>query len=354
MELSDGTVIPHFLSVSSSADDKPASWFTFNDTSLRVGRIIRGYSPNNPASTNKQIAEWDVAVNFADSSGSQTEIVYYKVRVASLFGGVADYLRWTPRLDVNGIALSSYVLVLCINGNQRQAYIIGGIPHPESTAIDANIDGRVYVDFNFNGLGVRINNNGSFQVEQRGATDFDGSVINPIGTSSLFFNDSGDINLSCFDKNQKVTGSILLERATKHLSIFSDNSLYIDTNTYFVLTTPNIRINEFGPDQQSFLRATTYRDEQETMHNKIMPLLQSLSALLTTAGAQLAVAAGFHAIPIVGASLGASGVAGAGAALTAAAPLIQQIQTAIQGFELNGLGKTGYLSPVHTFADAIK
>ncbi len=67
-------------------------------------------------------------VDRIDGAGVVNQILYPRAIVSSLFGGVADYVRWTPRIDDkeldSGISLGSKVLLLCVNANTRSAYIV--------------------------------------------------------------------------------------------------------------------------------------------------------------------------------------------------------------------------------------
>lgn len=354
MELDDGTVVPSFLSISSTSMEKSARWHSFNDTSLRVGQIIASYSPNDSGNTNKKVAEYDISVDYADSHGAQTRIVYYRAKVASLFGGVADFIRWTPRLDNKNIqsdvSFSSYVLVLCINGNQRSCYILGGLPHPDSQTPDNPVKDNHYLDFEFNGINVFISKDGTLLVSHKGATNPDGTIIDETGRdSAISLTKEGNINLGYLNKLQTGIASIVIKKDTKTVNLFAESDVRVNTKAEFNISTNNgVKINDTGFDQQAFLRSTIYRQQQELMHNTIGPLLSSLSSLIITAGASLTVAGGLHVIPMVGAILGAPAVTAAGGSLTAAGPLLLQIQVAIQQFEALS---SQYLSNQHFHAE---
>lgn len=360
--LDDGTIIPSFLKVTDTSQEVFGYENSVNDYSLRVGRILKAYSPSDTQNRNKKVIEYDVSVRHADGTSGYTDISYPRVRVASLFGGVADYLRWTPRIDnfdyVSQFGLGSKVLLLCINGNQRVAYIIGGIPHPDDGVSSLSFKESPYLEFEFNGIYVHIDKDGTFSLIHRGPTGPDGDILTDAGTnSSIQFSSEGNITLG-YNLQNKPGGGVetnsdslpflgLLKQQNQIVSFAQDDISAETENRFLIKTTNGVKINDGGLFPQAFLRATIYRQQQEIMHNVIMPLLSTLSTLLTTSGATLtatgatlATVGGFHLIPVAGPLLASPLVIAAGAtttasgaALTAAGPVVAAIQAAIQAFE---------------------
>src|SRR5277367_958965 len=120
MLLDEGAVIPHGIAPFRNNDGYTK---TLEDTSLRVGRVVKFYDPSDAQNVSKKFIEYDVEVNYANRDGPYIKTVYSHCTVSSLFGSVADYIRWTPRIanvdQNNQIMYGSRVLVLCINGNSR-------------------------------------------------------------------------------------------------------------------------------------------------------------------------------------------------------------------------------------------
>src|SRR6266700_1325356 len=177
--LEDGSVIPSYLRGSDSSSQILGSQYSVSDWQLRVGEIIQAYDVDDPSNRNGKYIEYDVSVSHSNLGGGFTNITYPRCRVHSLFGGVADFLRWTPRIDNGGdgqSSLSSKVLLLCPNGNNRFALIIGGYPHPETTRQDTKFDDHDLF-FEYNGLNVNINNDGDLTLTHKGATDNSGAII---------------------------------------------------------------------------------------------------------------------------------------------------------------------------------
>ena len=369
--LSDGSVIPSFLSIA-QGEGKSGREYSLSDTSLRVGEIVAAHNPNTSKSTSKKKMEYDVKVMYGNGEGAISTIVYRNVQLANLFGGVADFFNWTPRIEnldlKTGIGLGSRVLILCINGNSRNAYIIGGVPHPDDKKQQKKEDGH-NLEFEFNGLNAKVNKDGDLIVTHKSATNADGSIKDSSKSGAFFsFTKDGKINLS------------------------AKANIYNETPDKFEIKTTNgVKINPGGIMSQAFVRGTIYRQQEDIMHQTIKPLLLTITTLLTAASTQiiatgglvaaagvtvtaaggtLSTAGGLHKIPVVGpkiaapivqatgASLNATGttltsagttLTSAGSTLASLAPLFTQIQIAIQLFDSLS---SEYLSKKHEFAES--
>lgn len=288
----DGAVVPSFLEVETSIHIVPGYYDSVNDTCLRVGRILAAYNPSDSNNKNKKFIEYDVEVAHANKDGGFTNIIYPKVLMANAFGGVADYVRWMPRIDdfANFKAgLGSKVLLLCINGNSRTAYIMGGIPNPDSP----NVDTKYTKDFVFeyNGVNINVNKDGDLVIRHKGATNNGGQVIDKKNGGGRFVLDQdGYIKL---DYDDSKLPYLFLDKANKLVKISADTKIRSETaGTFEVQAKKGFIINSGG---QAFVNGTAFRNEQEILHQNVSFELDECSraafnaaAQITLAGAQLA------------------------------------------------------------------
>ncbi len=332
MFANDGSIIPSWMT---SLGTKAV----YEDFALRAGVVIAVYPPSDPKSYSKKTTEYDVKVSYTSGSTSPSQIIYPHVTVQSLFGGVADFTDWTPRVgDTTAKTLGSKVLLLCNNAVQVDAYIVGGLKHPNSIVKDPEYKGNHRHIWEFNGVNQTVNDDGDFTLLHKGKTKDDGSVVDATnGGGLLSMTADGKISIGYLDKIGTDFASIQLDKTGKFLSTYSKNSTNIKTDASMVLTTTNgIKINPGNADQQWFLRGTIYRSQQSTLHTQLSTQLTALGVLLGTAGASLST----FPNPVA--------VTGAGAALTSAVALITQMVSSIQSFEAQG---TRYLSTHHTFGE---
>lgn len=348
----DGTVVPSFLSVRSGPGP---SGFARNmmEVMLREGLVIAAHAPSADTNTNGKVWEYDVRIDHVDA-GTHTEIVYPRARIATSFGGVADFFRWKPRLGTkattdegNIFSTGSRVYVMCVNGNTQSAIIVGGAQHPVAGADPEDEDAPLMV-FAFNGIRAEIHPNGDFMLRHDGATDSEGKIVDDDKTkagTSIIMDAAGDVIVST---GADAKNSIRLDSQGKRIHITGEDEVEVEA-------AGNVKIRSSGvltgAATDATMMGTTYRTAQQAMHQTVIPLLTSLSGLIATAGAgvaaaggSIATAAGFHAIPVAGPIIGAAplgagagSLATAGVALSTAAPLVMSIMVAIQGFEAGDL-----------------
>lgn len=348
--LDDGSVIPSFLRVSNSQEEVSGWRYALNDVSLRVGRVVAQYAPDDPNNRNKKYIEYDVEVQHADGAGGFATIIYPRAQIASLFGGIADRMQWTPRIvnfDVSKqIGDSSRVLLLCLNGNSRAVFIIGGLPHPDvKTKQDPAL--KHNLDWEFNGLNALINNDGELILVHKGATDSSGNIIDDTGAySSIKFSKEGNIILGyTIDDNKKP--SFILDKQNDKILAYTKSNTELTTEDGFLINTKNgFVVNPGGILPQAFLKATTYRQQQQLLHTTLQSLLTTATGFASAAGVALTGAAG--AIVVSGAAA-APFLATAGASLTALAPILTSMQVAIQSFEALA---DDYLSKKHFHSES--
>jgi hypothetical protein len=174
--LYDGTVTPSFLSVVDDSHETPGSLMTLTDTSLRVGEVIARYTPEDSANVSKIETEYLVMGNFRDGNSPMVTTPYRCV-LADGFGTQGDFCRYSlrPRSADKRLEITDGAVVVfaCINGNKAQAVILGCLRQPNYKIKDDI--GRFYT-FTFNGVQVKIIDNGELSLIVPGATQINGQA----------------------------------------------------------------------------------------------------------------------------------------------------------------------------------
>lgn len=341
---------------------------SFEDYALKVGRVTAVYPPNDPQNANRQFTEYDVSALVSQGAGPATESTYYRCIVMSVFGGIADYSRWTPRVSLKNnqdgtFTPGSRVLIACLNGNQRVTYIVGGIPNPNGALNEEKTLESPYNVSEFNGVNFRITSDGSYTITRKGPTDDYGTVKDTTaGQSILAFRANGDI----FIGQEKY--NLLVGKSDESL-IGKFNAIDFTATRTYNITANKFLINPLGSNQQQFLYGTSFRDNQKDMHNALVNRIVELTETLTAINAQIFTASSAFAtagtscyIPVVGPIIAAPQFTAAGTALASiAASIVQAIvqltemYDAILTFEQPVASTTQftdkYLSDQHSFSD---
>jgi len=338
MELSDGTVIPSFLNPVWGQVVKSQQ---FDNTALRVGEIEEIIYPASKQSKTKTAIEYRVAVMTRDGAGAVATVSYPNCRIANLFGGGADTFRYTLRARVvdpqthKVTSSGSKVLILCINGQSQQPFIIGGIP--DSPPVAKEEDGHsLFAEFN--GTSCTVDSEGALKFQFRGATDATNKLLDGVdedaSNSFLQMLSDGGIKVGTKDSAQYL----FLNHADKTLEFQADEAWNVKVNkklSFDVGDTIDIQGRSSGNLQVSggltlkssgvrtgsatdaTMMGTTYRTAQQTMHSTMSGVLNGISAALTTLATALADTPAAAAAPSV----------------TAIVPLIISLGNAITSFE---------------------
>lgn len=122
----EGSVSPSYVTAPGNA--------AHSRTGLLFGRVIKIHTPSDQTNRSKQFFEYDVLVDVASEYVSPVRYVARRCILASTFGGVADFTRWTPRATEGnafadkGYGLGSRVVLMNINGSAYGGIILGGVP----------------------------------------------------------------------------------------------------------------------------------------------------------------------------------------------------------------------------------
>lgn len=329
--LDDGTVVPSFLSVGTYGSSSAS--VRFSSGGLIVGEVKTIIYPSEDKSYSKKYIEYTVDAQRRSGGGAATTVTYTHCYVMNSFGGVADYSKHTLRSDPTAqskgknFGVGSKVLMMCIDGESTQAYIIGGVR--EDTVADTTDDGH-NLKFEFNGLNASINNAGEFTVKFRGATNADGKpakgAVKEAEGTSLKFDKDGNFIAATPDSKQFIK----LNHKDGKIEAKADQLTHLDCNGDVQIKSTGLKL---GDANEAFVKGTTFRKNQTIMDNQLNAQFKVLQSLLITAGAALTTASALHAVPISGPIAGASFIATAATSLNAAAGICNTISTAFQTFE---------------------
>lgn len=230
-KLSDGTVVPHHVSLATPGQQGAAAYqLTNSNSSLRVGYVVAVHYPEDDGWQEFKVITYEVAAPVAAGNGAWSWQVYSNVRWGmSLGGSDKDFSRMslrTPKGWKNGqeitpaiIANSTAVLFECWNGRSQFAYIVGFAEHDDLFS-DSKTLGHNY-RWDFNGVSTTINKDGEYRVEWTGA------ILNPetnaykepneeLAGAYLLFDKTGSIIADNFKGE-----SIKLDKAAKELQAVS-------------------------------------------------------------------------------------------------------------------------------------
>lgn len=322
---------------------------------LRTGRVVKAYPPADKQSE----PEYDVVVDDFSPHGVANRYTMYRCKVANLFGGTADYSFWTPRVtDIadkkNEQSDESRVLVLCLNGQiyHGNGIIVGSVNHPNYKF--QKDEGHQYV-WQFNGVRQTVDNDGQYTLSFKGATDIKGNLTDKADSkasgSTLTFTKDGSIKLHTAGSAQYIHAN----HDSKVIDVLADTDFKVTSNgTANVTAAKDVKVTSsegamafkaaklitttsagvhHGNATDAMLMGTTYRTQEQTLHNQITAAMTTIATALTAAGAALTAASAAHATPVVGPIVGAPALATAATQLITAATSALQVQAAITAFE---------------------
>jgi hypothetical protein len=232
---------------------------SFFNVRLRPGEVQAMYWPDDPRSISKKVVEYDVLVGHR-SNGTAVTKIYTHVTALDLFGGIADTGTQTYRPDPSGKRKDSKrdsvpgngskVLLLCVNGENGNAVILGGL-HDMNGEPHSREDGH-HLHWRFNGIDVKINKDGEFVLEYQGAQKNDGSLEDSVDekatgtTITLSKNGNVEIADAVKDGDEVVAKTIiLLDHENGKVVLTGQNE--ID------LVAPKIRHGSTGADEPHVL-----------------------------------------------------------------------------------------------------
>jgi hypothetical protein len=174
-------VIPSFFGATRAAGELDDFNDAFGNDLLRIGEVKRIVYPESPESRTRRFVEYDVLVQHRANNTAVTKLYKSCLPINSL-AGFADFSFQLYREDqpqpgattdedsrIVEKGFGSKVLLLCINGASSEPVIIGGIRDDASSDLGRKSKG-VHLEQEFNGVSLKINDDGGFSVTYKGPT----------------------------------------------------------------------------------------------------------------------------------------------------------------------------------------
>jgi len=250
---------------------------------LRQGEVVDVLYPDDPRNVSKKFIEYKVHVQHRDATG-WVGIDYNNCFLMSTFGGIADKLRYTFRKSTkqqnqdpaNTPSLGSKVIILCINGLQTNAVILGGIRDAQEQVKDTRADGHNFF-FEFNGLQMKIDDAGEFTVFMRGKTKADGTLDPSVtaGGSSIAMTKDGNVTVATPGNSQLIR----LNNTNNKIEINASQELDLNVSGPSFIKSTGLQV---GAGTDAMPRFTTYRNAQANLHSALTSGLRQLAQAIST------------------------------------------------------------------------
>jgi hypothetical protein len=241
---------------------------------LRNGEVVRVIYPEDPDSLLGKFIEYDVLVAHHEN-GTSASRIYHSCLLASDLGGLADKSVRTlraaesgsPGSDVTAASHGTKVLILCLNADQSQAVIVGGIRDSADADTGRKARGH-HFDWVFNGVKVTISDAGGFRVEKQGPTDREGELDTSRGSAdaagtAVEVDAAGSFSVTTGDGKE----SVVLDRPNGVVAVKAAGKVTVDAGEI-----------DLNGDGQATMRATAFRNAHQQLHDGIKQGLQALQA----------------------------------------------------------------------------
>jgi hypothetical protein len=241
-------IVPSHLSVSST--ERYHDGGVFDNTRLRFGEVQEVVYPNDPKSLSKKFVEYSVFVQHRSNNGTALGKMYNHVTLANTFGGLADQCHWTLRADAtpstkqkgaNGLGKGSKVVMLCLNGENNNAVILGGLRDQADVSGFGGKEAKDlghYFHFNFNGVSADIDKDGQFTLVYGGKTEVDGTTKVDSSKVGTQFQLDKDGNAKLGDKDGK--NLFMIDHANSKVVIKRDSAFELGEASDFMLLGPEL------------------------------------------------------------------------------------------------------------------
>lgn len=183
--LNNGSVLPHGLLTHSKKDMMSGFNKSYRNYPLRLGVVVKSYPVSDTNNVSKLTTEYDVSVFEQNEDKSATTIIYKNCMSSESLGSIADYLEKSLRSMKTkkdkgpGVSMKgqngAIVLLLCLDAMSDKGIIISSITHPDRKT-NLTSAGPILAG-EFNGVNIKVNEDGSTSITFKGATDNDGKVV---------------------------------------------------------------------------------------------------------------------------------------------------------------------------------
>lgn len=253
--LESGGVLPSGLLSGNDSAEKIAGFNkTYRNYPLRLGVVTSIYPASDPNNFSKLSTEYDVSVFEQNEDRGNTIITYRNCIGADALGSIADFFDKNFRsltknnnpvgfmntINQNGAT----VILLCLDAVSEKAVIIGGLNHPNrpTTLFTA----APYLEAEYNGANIKVNNDGSCSFTFRGATDNYGVPTDPSqGNTYLVIDPDGSFQVNhstVLFRMDRTKGTATLY-ANQDIDIKANNNINVTASQQINVACTNLNVN---------------------------------------------------------------------------------------------------------------
>jgi phage gp45-like len=270
---------------------------TYQNTALRVGIIVKSYPIDDSSNLNKMVPEYDVMAFEKDENRGSAISTYKHCIAAKSLGSIADFFEMSYRKMEKNTTKSdipttsgqngSIVLLLCLNGISDNGIIIGALDHPDrKTTLQ---DGNPYLQGEYNGVNIKVENDGSTSLTFRGATDNDGKIIDSSQGPTVMkiekdgsyqvnhktvtqrFDKKGTVDLTADDNISNVTKKGFNITASENIAMKATKNISLDCKDLLTSASGNATLNcsklQISADTEISVKGAQFKVEAQAMAN---------------------------------------------------------------------------------------
>lgn len=245
--LENGTILPYGLLEENNNAAIAGFNKTYRNTALRIGIVIRCYPISDSKNLSKLTNEYDVLVFEQNEDRSSSIITYKNCMCAEGMGSMADYFYKSLRIRKNTKKTlidtkgqdGAVVLIHCLDGVSEKAIIISSVTHPDRP--NKLKTSEPYMEGEYNGVNIKVNEDGSTSLTFKGATNNDGTAKDPSqGNTEIKIEKDGS-----YQVNHKTINFRLDKSGTASLTTKENVNVTAKGNITFQVT-GNTTINSNG------------------------------------------------------------------------------------------------------------
>jgi hypothetical protein len=164
----------------------------YENTTLKLGVVVKVYEIDSKENINKKFPEYDVMTIEQNGKSNAGVTRYNKCICIDGFGGLADFFEYKLRPKSKVIEPSkepkvafstnfanqtgSMVLLLCLDGSIDKAVIIKSLPH-FGRKTNLTKENGVHMEGEYNGINWKVNKDGEFTLTFKSATNDEGKIV---------------------------------------------------------------------------------------------------------------------------------------------------------------------------------
>lgn len=253
------TILPSSLLQFADEDYYSSFSNSYHNVALRIGVVQSVYKVEDDKNIDKDTVQYDVLTFQQDKDKGVIPTLYKNCVTIDSFGGIGDFFEFvkTKPTTADGNMKTddgSYVLLLCIDGTATRGVIIAALPHHgrKSTLLKAK---DKHLEGEYNGLRMKINDDGELVITFKGKTDSKGKPKNAkSGGSQIKMEKDGSVELNDRDidpelasgnnKDAKVEGAkpsdqyekVRIDKTNQSINIISRKDQNQTTDANYNLT----------------------------------------------------------------------------------------------------------------------